>query len=414
MAFFPADSLALLKRRNFLLFMMARMFANIGVQMQTVAVGWQVYDKTHNPLDLGWIGLSQFAPFVLLVLPAGFVADHFNRRRILALCYTAQVLCAVALGLYTWLDFAQVWPIFLVMTVLGAQRAFAHPTGQSMLPNLVEREQFGRAIAFNSMMFQTSTILGPALAGVLLLAGTGVVYSAVIACALVCVVSIARVHYHQIVASAAEQSLRQRVESLLTGLRFVRSQPLVLGAISLDLFAVLFGGATALLPLYASDILHVGPTGLGMLRSASGVGALIAALWLSAHPITRHVGSWLFGSVLLFGLSTIVFGASTSFAISLLALTVLGGSDMVSVFVRSYLVQLVTPDVIRGRVSAVNAVFIGASNELGEFESGMTAGWWGGVMAVLVGGSATVLVTLLWLKFFPVLRRMDKFPEPAK
>ena len=177
---------------------------------------------------------------------------------------------------------------------------------------------------------------------------------------------------------------------------------------------MLFGGATALLPLYASDILHVGPTGLGMLRSASGVGALIAALWLSAHPITRHVGGWLFGSVLIFGLSTIVFGASTSFTVSLLALTVLGGSDMVSVFVRSYLVQLVTPDVIRGRVSAVNAVFIGASNELGEFESGMTAGWWGGVTAVLVGGSATVLVTLLWLRFFPALRRMDKFPEPAK
>lgn len=417
MRWFSADGFALLKQRDFVLFMLLRMFGNIGAQMQTVAVGWQVYEKTGSPLDLGWIGLSQFAPFVLLILPAGYIADHYDRRRILSLCYLAHVLCAVALGIYTWLAPAQVWPIFLVMTLLGMARAFAMPAGQSLLPNLVPSEQFGRALAFNSSAFQASTILGPTLGGLLLLAGMQTVYVAVIACGVICVVAINGMrHRHQPVKQGAADAEASGLDlrSLLTGLNFVRTQPLVLGAISLDLFAVLFGGATALLPIYASDILHVGPTGLGMLRSAPGVGALLCAIWLSAYPITRHVGCWLFGSVLIFGVSTIVFGASNNFLLSLTALSVLGASDMMSVFVRNYLVQLVTPDAIRGRVSAVSAVFIGASNELGEFESGTTAAWWGTVMAVVVGGSVTVAVSLLWMKLFPALRRMDKFPEAAR
>lgn len=412
MRLLPGGGSDLFKQRDYVLFVLARLFGNIGAQTQTVAVGWQVYDKTHNPLDLGWIGLSQFAPFILLILPAGQMADQHNRRRILALCYGAQMLCALALALYTWSGSAQVWPIFLVMTVLGVARAFASPASQSMVPQLVPRELLGRAIAFNSMLFQASTILGPTLGGLLLLAGVGVVYIVVILCTLICLLAINNVQY-QASLSAAEvpADMQQRLASLLTGLKFVRAQPLVLGAISLDLFAVLFGGATALLPIYASDVLQVGPTGLGVLRSAPGVGAVAAALWLSTYPITRHVGAWLFGSVAVFGLSTMVFGASTHFLLSLSALVLLGASDMLSVFVRGYLVQLVTPDAIRGRVSAVSSVFIGASNEFGEFESGVTAAWWGTVPAVVLGGCATLLVTALWMKLFPALRRMDRFPE---
>lgn len=420
MRLFPADAQSLLARRDFVLFLLVRVFGNIGAQMQTVAVGWQVYEKTGNPLDLGLIGLSQFAPFVVLILPAGHVADHFDRRRILSLCYGVQMLCALLLGAYTWFGSAQVWPIFVVMTVLGMARAFTMPAGQSLLPNLVPREQLGQAVGFNVTVFQAATILGPTLGGLLLLAGVQVVYIAVVLCAAICVTALSSMNYRQAASpqdaalAAARPATKIDFGSLLTGLRFVRSQPLVLGAISLDLFAVLFGGATALLPIYASDILHAGPTGLGMLRSAPGVGALLGALWLSTRPITRHVGRWLFGSVMLFGLATTVFGASTNFWLSLAALAVLGTADMVSVVIRGLLVQLATPDAIRGRVSAVSSVFIGASNELGEFESGITAAWWGTVAAVVVGGSATVAVSLLWMKLFPGLRAMDRFPEPVR
>jgi MFS family permease len=395
------------------LFLIARLFANIGAQMQTVAVGWQVYEKTGSALDLGWIGLSQFAPFVLLILPAGHFADHHDRRRILTACYSLQAFCALAFGFYTWSGSTQVWPIFVVMVLLGIARAFSMPAGQSLLPNLVSKQQFSRAVAMNATMFQGSTIVGPTLGGLLLLLGVQTVYVAVLICGVLCITAITNIKLppRTNAADASTSKAKLDINSLLSGLNFVRAQPLVLGAISLDLFAVLFGGATALLPIYARDILHVGPTGLGMLRSAVGLGALISALWLSATPINRHVGRWLFGSVLTFGLSTIVFGASTNFSISLIALAVLGASDMISVFVRGYLVQLVTPDAIRGRVSAVSSVFIGASNELGEFESGTTAHWWGTVAAVIVGGSVTVGVSLLWIKLFPGLRGMDRFPE---
>ncbi|MGE0115830.1 MAG: MFS transporter [Steroidobacteraceae bacterium] len=416
MRWFPADGVALLKQRDFLLFVLQRMFGNIGAQMLTVAVGWQVYDKTGNPLDLGWIGLSQFAPFVVLILPAGHFADHHDRRRILSACYLVHVLCAMALAMYTWSAATQVWPIFMVMTVLGMARAFATPASQSLLPNLVMRELFGRAIAYNFTLFQVATILGPVLGGLLLLAGMQAVYAAVMICGVVCMAAVRKIQYRHVAPAqpAVTAAAESGVKALLKGLSFVRAQPLVLGAISLDLVAVLFGGATALLPIYAGDILHVGPTGLGMLRSATGVGALICAIGLSVYPITRHVGRWLFGSVSLFGVSTIVFGASTSFVLSLVALTMLGASDMVSVFVRHYLVQLMTPDAIRGRVSAVSSVFIGASNELGEFESGVTAAWWGAVGAVIVGGSVTMVLTLWWMRLFPALRNMDRFPEPMR
>jgi MFS family permease len=406
------DSASLFKQRNYVLYIFARLFGTIGAQMQTVAVGWQVYEKSGNPLHLGLIGLSQFAPFLVMILPAGHVADHYDRRRILQGCYALQMVCAVALGVYTWFDAQAVWPVFAVMTLLGVARAFAMPTGQALLPNLVSSEHYARAVAVNATVFQTSTILGPTLGGLLLLAGVQTVYVCVTLCALVSVISLQNMHpfTRAVVEEHSELSFR----SLFTGLQFVWNKKVVLGAISLDLVAVLFGGATALLPIYATDILHVGPSGLGMLRSAPGVGAVVCALWLSTHPLKDNVGAALFGSVLLFGASTLMFGASTHFWLSLLALAVLGASDMMSVFVRQYLLQLVTPDAIRGRVSSVSSVFIGASNELGEFESGTTASWWGTVPAVLVGGGMTVLLSLLWMKLFPDLRQLKKFPDPAR
>jgi MFS family permease len=282
------------------------------------------------------------------------------------------------------------------------------PTGQALLPNLVTREQFGTAVALNSSTWQVATIAGPALGGVVYLLGAPVVYAsvAVLLAAAVAMVLTLRAGGRDEARSAEPPGW----EALLSGLRFVRSRRLVLGAISLDLFAVLFGGATALLPVYAADVLHVGPAGLGWLRTAPGIGAALCGVALGLAPITRQVGRWMFGGVIVYGLATIVFGASGSFWLSLAALLVMGAGDMVSVYVRHLLVQLETPDEIRGRVSAVNAVFIGASNELGEFESGVTAAWFGTVPAVIVGGCATLLVAGAWSRLFPELSRMDRFP----
>jgi len=406
---------SLLKQRDFMLYMAARLFANLGVQMQTVAVGWAVYLKTSQALDLGFVGLSQFAPFVLLILPAGHFADHHDRRRIVIACLALHALCGLILGLLTLGNVGSVWPIFATMTLLGTARAFIMPAAQAILPNMVPREHLGRAIAFNSSVFQVTTIAGPAIGGVLLIAGNVTVFAVILSCMMVATACAMAVRKESIAErKTVDEKSEPDLKSLLSGLLFVRSRPAIFGAISLDLFAVLFGGSVALLPIYAKDILHVGPSGLGLLRSAPGVGAVICALWLTAKPINKHVGPWMFISVAVFGLSTIVFGASTHFALSLFALVILGASDMVSVFVRGYLVQVMTPDYIRGRVSAVSSVFIGASNELGEFESGVTAAWLGTVRSVVLGGSATVLITILWSKLFPELRNMNEFPQAEK
>jgi MFS family permease len=401
----------ILSHADFRRFLLARLLATLAAQMQTVAVGWQIYAITRDPLDLGLIGLSQFLPFVVLILPAGQVADHYDRRRILTLCYAVEALCASLLLLFTIQAITVVWPVFAAMTLLGCARAFSMPSGQALLPNLVPAESFTRAVALNSSVFQIATVLGPALGGVLYLAGAHVVYGSVLALAVVAILLMVRV-----TGGARGSSVREpaTLQTLLSGLRFVRSKPVIFGAISLDLFAVLFGGATALLPIYASDILHVGPSGLGLLRTAPGIGASLCAMALAWHPITRRVGPWMFGGVALFGAATILFGLSTSFIVSLIALIVLGAADMVSVYIRHLLVQLETPDTIRGRVSAVSAVFIGASNELGEFESGVTAKWWGTVRAVLVGGIATMVVTGLWARWFPMLWRMDELPKAVR
>jgi MFS family permease len=399
---------AVLRNRDFTRFIAARFIATLAVQMQTVAVGWQVYEVTRNPLDLGLIGLSQFLPFVLLILPAGHLADSRDRRRILAACFALECVCALLLLAFAARGLDSARPVFAVMVLFGVARAFAMPTGQALLPNLVPRAQFGTAVALNSSTWQVATIAGPSLGGVVYLAGPSVVYGSVavlLAASVVMVLSLRAGGRDE--ARSAEPPGWQ---ALLSGLRFVRSKRLVLGAISLDLFAVLFGGATALLPVYAADVLQVGPAGLGWLRTAPGIGAALCGVALGVLPIARQVGRWMFGGVIVYGLATLVFGVSTVLWLSLAALVVMGAGDMVSVYVRHLLVQLETPDDIRGRVSAVNAVFIGASNELGEFESGVTAAWFGTVPAVIVGGCATLVVAGVWWRRFPELSRMDRFP----
>jgi len=400
-----------LRHRDFAFLIAGRFLTSLAAQMMTVAVGWQVYAVTRDPLDLGLVGLSQFLPFVLLILPAGYAADHLDRRRIVTACYLTQALSAVALLALTVSGMKSIQLVFGVMVLLGIARAFSMPTGQALLPNVVPREDLNQAIAISSSTMHIAIVLGPVLGGVLFLGGAEITYGAAgVLLVLSAAMSLG------IRGGGRSKAEREPVNltALLSGLRFVRSRPVVLGAISLDLFAVLFGGATALLPAFASDILHVGPVGLGFLRTAPGVGASLCALVLAFAPINRHIGLWMFGSVALFGVATIVFGASTVFLLSLAALVVLGAADMISVYIRHLLVQLETPDDIRGRVSAVSAVFIGASNELGEFESGVTAAWLGVTRAVIVGGVASVAVAGIWMKLFPVLARMQTFPLPVE
>lgn len=402
--------LGALRHRNFTLFLVARVIATLAIQMQSVAVAWQVYAITNDPLDLGLIGLAQFLPFIVLVLPAGQIADRYDRKFILATCYIVDVVCALLLLGFTVYGLSTAWPVFLVLVLFGAARAFAMPTSQAITPNLVPREIFGNAVALNSSTFHVATIVGPSLGGLLYVAGPATVYSVVGTLLVVSVAFMLAVRMPATIRSTEPASWH----TVLEGMRFVRSRPVVLGAISLDLFAVLFGGATAMLPVFAKDILATGPEGLGLLRTAPAIGAAATAAVLAFYPITRSVGRWMFGGVALFGIAIITFGLSNSFSLSLAALITLGAGDMVSVYIRHILIQLETPDEIRGRVSAVNAVFIGASNELGEFESGVTAVWFGLVPSVVLGGLATIAVTGLWMRLFPTLRTMDRFPGADK
>jgi MFS family permease len=403
------QTLSVLRYRDFTVYAVARFCTSLAWGMLGVAVGWQVYQLTRNPLYLGLVGLAQFLPFVLLVLPAGYVADHADRRLILVAAYSVQCVCAGLLLAFTLSRSTQIGPVFVAMTLFGAARAFAMPASQAMTPNLVPPEAFPRAVAFNSVLLEIASIVGPSLGGVLYLLGPQVVYGAAFGLGALVVAVLFTIKP----VRATSSSDAGVSADLLGGLRFVLHRPTVLGAISLDLFAVLFGGATALLPAYASDILHVGPAGLGILRTAPGVGAGLTALAVGLAPIERHVGRWMFCGVALFGASTIVFGLSTSFWVSLVALLLLGAGDMVSVFIRSLLVQLETPDAIRGRVSAVSSMFIGASNQLGEFESGVTARWFGIVRAAVLGGIATLVVVATYTRLFPQLRKMDRFNRPA-
>lgn len=400
---------ALRAQRPFALFWLARVFATIAHQMLGVAVGWQVYALTGRALDLGLIGLVQFMPAFFLMLVAGHVADRFDRRRVLQLCMVTEAIAALGLCAGSASGTIDEHAIFTLVFVVGCARAFQMPTMQALLPSLVPPSLLSRAIAANASAGQAAIIAGPALGGVLYIAGPAIVYATSTVLFLLTGLMVFLIDVKQ----APPQCPSAGWSSVLDGIRFIRRKQAILGAISLDMVAVLLGGAAALLPIYARDILATGPWGLGLLRSSIAVGGLGMALWLARHPLRGHAGRRMFVAVAIFGAATIVFGVSTSFVVSLAALTVLGASDMVSVVVRQSLVQLQTPDAMRGRVSAVNSLFIGASNQLGEFESGVTAAWFGVVPSVVLGGIGTLVVVLAWMRLFPALAAVDRLDGPA-
>lgn len=374
-------------------------------EMQSVAVGWQVYEITRRPLDLGLVGLVQFTPVLLLFLAAGHAADRFNRRNIVAMCYT---LLGVASAILLWLTVRghpSVHAIYGALVIVGIARAFNGAASQSMVPSIVPEEHFPSAVAWSSTVFQTATIVGPALGGLVYAAfrGPAAVYLSSLVAAIISVLAVSKIQLHSSPGKRQPVSLN----TLLAGFHYIWQHKLILGSISLDLFAVLLGGAVALLPVYAKEILHTGPWGLGILRSAPGVGALLTALLLANRPLRRRAGATMLWCVAGFGALTIAFGLSRNLMVSVISLLFVGAADMVSVIVRGTLVQLATPDTMRGRVSAVNSIFIGASNEFGQFESGITAQWFGTIPAVLLGGAGTLLVVGLWAWMFPELRRAD-------
>ena len=390
--------------RPFLAFWLARVFTASGFQMLTVAIGWHLYQLTGNVLDLGLVGLVEFAPRVLFMLHTGHVADRYDRRKVAALCQTLQALIALALAVGSFTDNVSRELIFVLAFLLGAARSFEMPATQALLPNVVPPGLFPRAVAASASATQAATIVAPAVGGLLYALGSTWVYGPTVALYLIaCLLTLSLDARRQ-----QPQPGRANLDSLLAGIRFIRSRPDILGAISLDLFAVLLGGATALLPVFAKDILLTGAWGLGLLRSAPAVGALLMSLWLARFPVERKVGLTMFTAVGIFGVATIAFGLSTSFWFSLAVLVVLGAADMISMVIRSAFVQLETPDEMRGRVSAVNGLFIGASNQLGEFESGVTAHWFGTVPAVVLGGVGTLVVTGVWMKLFATLTHRDR------
>lgn len=388
-------------------FFLCRTATTMSIQMMMVIVAWQMYDITRSAYDLGLVGLAQFVPALALCLVVGQIADRFDRRVILAGCLLVQ--CCVALLLLAgtlggWLSRDV---ILLASLGLGTARAFQQPTQQALLPTLVSRAVLPRALALGSAAMQIATIAGPAIGGFIYVAGAAEVYGTCAAMSVFAIVMVCLIgNPHARVARVAREPVT--LQSLFAGIGFIWSRKEVLGAISLDLFAVLFGGATALLPVFARDVLHTGSWGLGLLRSAPAVGALLVSLYLVRHPIEQKVGKVMFSSVTMYGLATLVFALSTDFLLSLAALMLTGAFDMVSVVVRQSLVQLQTPDEMRGRVSAVNSIFIGASNQLGEFESGVTAGLFGAVPSVLIGGVGTVLIVALWMKLFPSLAEAER------
>ncbi len=394
----------LFEYRSFLYFFLGRVATTLASQMMMVIVAWQMYDLTHSAYDLGMVGLAQFVPALALALVVGQVADRFDRRRVLAWCLGGQLLVTAVLIAGTLGGWLNREAILAASLLLGAAKAFQMPTQQALGPLLVPPQVLPRALATNSAGTQLAIIIGPAVGGFIYVTGAAVVYAV---CALLFAAAVALV-----LTIRLDHPPRPReavtLQSLFAGIGFIWQRKEVLGAISLDLFAVLLGGATALLPIFAKDILHVGPWGLGLLRSAPAAGALIVSLYLARHPIRRRVGKVMFGSVALYGVATLVFALSTSFALSLAALALTGAFDMVSVVVRQTLVQLDTPDAMRGRVSAVNSIFIGASNQLGEFESGLTASWFGVVPSVLIGGTGTLLIVAAWMKWFPALTQREK------
>ncbi|SCC00469.1 MFS transporter [Kosakonia oryziphila] len=393
----------LLQHRSFVAFWLSRTSSSFGFQMLSIIVGWQIYSRTQSAFWLGMIGLVQFVPSVTLALPAGHIADQFDRRRVVLIGQICEWLAIAVLAWLTWQGDASVWVILLLIFIIACAKTVESPSMISMLPALVPASILPRATAANAVSGQAAQIVGPALGGFLYAAGAEVVYTATAGLYLMSLLLVATLRYEQ----AQPRRTPATLSSLFAGVNFIRKRPDVLGVISLDLFAVLLGGATALLPIFAHDVLHTGPLGLG-LRSAPAVGALLVGFWLSHRSLTRNVGMIMFISVTGFGVATLIFAFSNLMWLSLLALFALGGCDMVSMVIRGSLVQLDTPDEMRGRVNAVNSIFINTSNQLGEFESGMLAAWLGAVPAAALGGIGTLLVVALWMKMFPGLRHRQR------
>jgi MFS family permease len=401
------QSLSILRQGSLTRFWLARVATAIAFQMQGVAVGWQLYDLTSNPLDLGLVGLVQFVPVLLLMLVAGQIADRHDRRFVLALSQIVEAAGALALTLATLTGAIHAWAIFATVFVLGAARAFEMTASQSLLPGVVPAAMLSRAVAVIASSTQAATIAGPALGGALYILGPSYVYAACCALSLAATVLVIGMRVEQAIAKREPFSAKV----LFAGIDFIAKSPIVLGALSLDLFAVLLGGATALLPIFARDVFAVGPGGLGLLRASPAVGALAISLVLMRWPLRIHVGRAMFAAVAAFGIATLVFAWSTSLALTMAALAVLGASDMISIVIRQTLVQLETPDAMRGRVSAVNTLFVGTANRLGDFRAGLMAAWLGTVPAVLFGGIGILLVVAIWAKAFPALFRVRRFPS---
>ena len=402
---------SVLQQKSFLALWAARFISVVGVQIQGVALAWQIYaiarrqnDIKHAALAVGMIGLAQFLPLFLLTLTAGETADRHDRKAIALICLGVETFTGLALAVLAWLGLGAVWPIYLVAVAFGASRAFQSPALSALGPMLVPRALLPRSIAWNSLSWQAGSILGPAIGGLLCILSPGVAYAVSAALFAISIGAMALIGGETRPAVQAGS----RWELVKEGLAYVWTNKIVFGAISLDLFAVLLGGATALLPVYARDVLMVGATGFGVLRAAPAVGAAVVALTLSWRPIRRHAGPVMFAGVATFAVATVVFAVSTSLALSVIALIVLGGADMLSVFIRQTLVQVVTPGAMRGRVSAVSMLFVGASNELGEFETGVVARLMGAMGAALFGGVGALIVTGLWARLFPDLRRADR------
>ncbi|MDG1582681.1 MFS transporter [Pseudomonas sp. GOM6] len=399
------------RQPGFLPFLVSRVLAMFAVQILAVVVAWQVYDLTRDPMALAYVGLAQFIPMLLLLMPAGDLIDRYDRKLILALSWGVEALCAAAL---LWLSLVQgpVGAFYIVLVFYGCARAFTGPALSSLLPQIVPRERLAPAIAANSMIVRASTISGPVLGGGLYaLGGGGLTYAVCLGCFLggVLMLGLVKVRYAE-ARQALESTAWQRFTA---GIQFIRSRPIILGTISLDLFAVLLGGVVALLPIYAQEVLQVGPTGLGILRSAMAIGEVLVGFYLSVRPFNRHVGMSMFAAVAVFGVANLVFSLSSLFWLSFAALLVAGGADMVSMYIRSSLVQFSTPDAMRGRVNAVNMLFIGSSNELGEFRAGSSAAWFGAVPAALLGSLCTLGVVGGWMWGFRSLRKVDRFEDAA-
>lgn len=396
---------AALAYADFKAYLAARFLMVIALEMQSVAVAWQVYEITRRPLDLGLIGLAQFLPGFALFLPAGHLVDRLDRRRVLMSCYASSAVCSALLLAIAIHGASSVYPIYAVVVLVGSIRAFSFPSSRALLPQLVPMEHFPNAVAWQSSIFQAGTILGPSVGGLLyaFFHGAGGVYAIAMVVAFGASVSTQRIKIRERPRPREPVSLT----TVLAGFRYIWEHKLILGSISLDLFAVLLGGAVALLPVYARELLHTGPWGLGLLRSAPGIGAAMMAILLAHRPLRGRSGPTMLWCVAGFGVATIIFGLSRNLWVSLISLVLVGATDMVSVIIRAILIQLGTPDEMRGRVNAVDMLFIGASNQLGEFESGVTAHWFGTVPAVILGGVGTLVVVALWAWAFPELRKAD-------